>query len=127
MKTTDTYPPEIIQAFDRLLLSRPTFKREDAQTLWLIYEYLLTQVYRLRQCPGKYKRWCELEKRFIELHGQIREQEEKHKAASTYPMQGPFYWHGMPNKIRRKIFDTVKKSARTFHGEYWYAHENEKV
>jgi superfamily II DNA helicase RecQ len=125
MKTIATYPPEIIQSFDRLLLKRPTIKKEDSHTLWLIMEYLRTLTYKLKRDPRRALKFVNLERKFRIIYVKIRQQEEEHKAASTNAIKEPFYWHGMPDRKRREVFEKVRRAAKKHHGKRWYTGENE--
>lgn len=84
-----------------------------------IFEYVSNLSYKFRGDAKKLEKFAKMQKEFMELYGKIREQEKKHKEASTYPIQMLFYWHGMPTVQREKVFNHIRKSAKALAGEGW--------
>lgn len=94
IKTIGVFPAKIVQNFNPLLLAFPKPKfRDDAETLWKVWEYIEDKLWKkLDKCSGKKAKCEKLKKEFMKLYEQAKNKEKELEAKKKHPTQMPFYY-----------------------------------
>lgn len=112
MITISIIPPEIIQNYDHLLLSKPIPKfKDDAESLKNIYEWIRSTYKRkIENIPNGIYKFTILEKQFMGLYERAIAKEKELKETTGNIGKEPFYFIQWPNKYGRRIFERLRKA-----------------
>lgn len=106
-------PPEIIQYYDRRLLTGTAFFCDSLKDVWLIYEYVRVKLWHKAKEGTKRKEKIKHEERiFLEVYGKAKAKKEEVEKASGKPFERPFDYFDTSEFRHPKLFKKIKRKAR---------------
>ena len=112
MKTISVEMPLIYIPFSKDLLSRPIPKfRDDAETLWKMYQYIKSRMNKKRY--ANCKTFQHLADKFMELYGRAKAKEIDNEKEGKNSKCGTFYFINMPNQCDRYIFMRLRENIQS--------------
>ena len=114
MHTVALIPPEIIQYYDRRLLTGacPDFK-DTPKMLKRILSYVLTLERKLKT-PRRYEKFRAKLEEYLEIYGRIQEKEDELKGKAEKKAQMPFYYITMPDRSSQNLFSRLRRRSSVY-------------